>query len=60
LVQLITDEVQGQETGYCSFTEKMRAHAVERKTSSFLQKKSGGTWGAIILQPFAIAQMIGV
>jgi hypothetical protein len=38
----------------------MRAHAVERKTSSFLQKKSGGTWGAIILQPYAIAQMLGV
>lgn len=60
LVQLIADSVEGQETGYCAFTEKMRAHAVERKTSSFLQKKSGGTWGAILLQPFAIAQMLGV
>lgn len=60
LVQLIAEDVEGQETGYCAFTEKMRAHAIERKTSSFLQKKSGGTWGAIILQPFAIAQMLGV
>jgi hypothetical protein len=60
LVQLIVENVEGQDTGYCAFTEKMRAHAVERKTSSFLQKKSGGTWGAIILQPYAIAQMLGV
>lgn len=60
LVQLITKTVQGQETAYTAFTEKMRAHAIERKTSSFLQKKSGGTWGAIILQPFAIAQLLGV
>ena len=60
LVQLIVESVEGQDTGYCAFTEKMRAHAVERKTSSFLQKKSGGTWGTIILQPFAIAQMLGV
>lgn len=60
LVQLIVETLEGQETGYCAFTEKMRAHAVERKTSSFLQKKSGGTWGSIILQPFAIAQMLGV
>jgi hypothetical protein len=60
LVQLIVDSIQGQDTGYCAFTEKMRAHAVERKTSSFLQKKSGGTWGAIILQPMGIAQLLGV
>jgi hypothetical protein len=60
LVQLIAENVEGQDVGYCAFTEKMRAHAVERKTSSFMQKKSGGTWGAIILQPLAIAQLLGV
>lgn len=60
LVQLIVESVEGQDVGYCAFTEKMRAHAVERKTSSFMQKKSGGTWGAIILQPMGIAQMLGV
>jgi hypothetical protein len=38
----------------------MRAHAVVKDTSAFKQKKSQGTWGAIIFQPFAIAQMIGV
>lgn len=60
LVQLIAENIEGQDVGYCAFTEKMRAHAVERKTSSFLQKKSAGTWGAIITQPTAIAQLLGV
>lgn len=60
LVQLIAPTVDGQETGFCAFTEKMRAHAIVRKTSSFLQKKSQGSWGAVIRQPFAIAQMVGV
>ena len=60
LVQLKADEVDGQETGYCAFTEKMRAHAIVKETSAFKQKKSQGTWGAVIFQPFAITQMIGV
>jgi hypothetical protein len=60
LVQLIAPTVDGQETGFCAFTEKMRAHAIVRKTSSFLQKKSQGTWGSVIRMPFAIAQLVGV
>lgn len=60
VVQLIAEAVDGQDVGYCSFTEKMRAHPVKVDLSSFAQKKSGGTWGAIILQPFAITQLIGV
>lgn len=60
LVQLIVDDIQGQETGYCAFNEKMRAHPVIRGASSFRQKKTGGTWGAIIKQPLAIAQLLGV
>lgn len=60
LVQLIVDRVEGQETGYCAFTEKMRAHTIVRGLSSFRQKQSGGTWGAIMRQPFGISQMIGV
>jgi hypothetical protein len=38
----------------------MRAHAVVVEESSWKQKKSGGTWGAIIRQPLGIASMIGV
>lgn len=60
LVQLIADSIEGQETATAGFTEKMRAHAIVRDTSSFLQKKSQGTWGTIIFRPVAIASMIGV
>jgi hypothetical protein len=60
LVQLICEEVDGQETGYTSFTEKMRAHAIVKEMSAFKQKKSQGTWGTILFQPFAVASMIGV
>ena len=58
-VQLIADSVEGQRTVECAFTEKMRAHAIVTKTSSWEQKKSQGTWGAIVYQPFAIAAMTG-
>lgn len=60
LVQLIAKNVENQETGYCAFTEKMRAHAIVKDMSAFKQKKSQGTWGAVVFQPFAIAQMLGV
>ena len=58
-VQLIADSVEGQRTAECGFTEKMRAHAIVTKTSSWEQKKSQGSWGTIIYQPFAIAAMTG-
>ena len=60
LVQLIADEVEGQETGYVAFTEKMRAHPVIQELSAFKQKKSQGTWGFILRIPFAVASMLGV
>ncbi|HGI5916519.1 TPA: DUF2184 domain-containing protein [Yersinia enterocolitica] len=60
LVQLIADRLGDQDTAYAAFTEKMRAHAVVVEESSWKQKKSGGTWGAIIRQPLGISSMIGV
>lgn len=60
LVQMIVDSVEGQDTGYCAFNEKMRAHPIVRGLSSFKQKQTAGTWGSIIRQPFAIASMLGV
>jgi|FreactTroBogLake_1042271.scaffolds.fasta_scaffold01545_9 hypothetical protein len=60
LVQMICDSVEGQDTGYCAFNEKMRAHPIIRGLSSFKQKVTAGTWGAIIRQPFAITSMLGV
>ena len=58
--QLIAEETEGQQTGYCAFNEKSRAHPIIRKESSFRQKMTAGSWGAIIRQPANIAQMIGI
>jgi hypothetical protein len=60
LVQMIAEEVDGQQTGYCAFNEKMRAHKIIPSASSYKQKVTGGSWGAVIRQPFAIASMVGV
>ncbi|MNL66869.1 hypothetical protein D3C87_1913980 [compost metagenome] len=60
LVQLIVDSIEGQEVATAAFTEKMRAHPIIQATSSFKQKKSQGTWGAIIKMPLGIAGMLGV
>lgn len=60
LVQLIAEDIEGQDTGYCSFNEKMFAQPIVRQLSSYRQKVVGGSWGAVIRQPFAIAAMIGV
>jgi hypothetical protein len=59
LVQLIADNVEGQRTCEAAFTEKMRAHAMVVKTSSWEQKKSQGAWGTIIYRPVYFAQMLG-
>lgn len=59
-VQLIADEIQGQRTVDVAFTEKLRAHPIIIQASSFKQKKSQGTWGAIIYRPVFISSMIGV
>ena len=60
VVQLIAERLGENDTGYCAFTEKMRAHAVVTESSAWHQKKSAGTWGAIIRQPLAYVQMLGV
>lgn len=59
LVQIIVESIDGQKVVYSAFTEKMRAHPVIPAESSFKQKKSGGTWGAIIRMPIGIAQYLG-
>lgn len=60
LVQLFVDEMEGQRTVDVAFTEKLRAHPIVVGASNFKQKKSQGTWGAIIYRPVAVAQMLGV
>lgn len=59
-VQLMAKSVQGQDTGYCAFNEKMRAHPIIRQSSSWRKKMTGGTWGAIVRMPIALSQMVGV
>lgn len=60
LVQMIAERIEGQETGYCAFNEKLRTHKMIFGMSSFMQKLTQGSWGAIIRMPVSFAQMIGV
>ena len=60
LVQLIADNIEGQQTAEVAFTEKLRAHPIVVLSSAFKQKKSQGTWGCIIYRPVFIAQLLGV
>lgn len=60
LVQLIADNVEGQDVGYVAFSEKSRSHPIVRQLSSWKQKETSGTWGAIIRFPAGISQMVGV
>lgn len=60
LVQMFVETAQGQNAGYCAYSEKLRAHPVITMASSWKQKHSGTTYGAVITQPFLFAQMLGV
>ena len=60
LMQLICTTVRGQQTGFCAFNEKMRAHRLIPDLSSWKQKLSGGSMGAVIRQPFAFATLLGI
>jgi len=60
LLQLRVDKVDGKDTTYVGFTERMRNHRVIEKSSSWSQKKSAGTWGFIMRYPIALAQMLGI
>jgi hypothetical protein len=60
LMQLRLDKVDGKDTTYTGFTEKMRNHVIVQRASSWAQKKSAGTWGFINRYPIAIAQMLGI
>ena len=60
MVQMIAENVEGQDTGYCAFNEKMRSHPIVRGLSSFKQKLTAGTWGAVVRMPVAFASMVGV
>lgn len=58
-VQLVLDSYMGQNTVELGFVDKLRVHAVEVKTSGFLQKRSQSTIGAIVYYPIFIANYLG-
>jgi hypothetical protein len=60
LVQLIADKVEGQDTGYSAFSEKLRSFPIVREMSAYKQKQISGTWGTVIRMPVAFSQMLGV
>ncbi|MBE8596850.1 major capsid family protein [Xenorhabdus sp. BG5] len=59
-MQLIAPKVAGMETGLLGFGEKMRAGRIVPDLSSFSQKFTATTYGAVIRIPAAIAQMTGI
>jgi len=59
-LQLVVDEIEGQRTWDCAFTEKMRAHPIILELSAFKQKKSAGTWGTILFRPIGVGSMLGI
>lgn len=59
LVQLIADEVDGQETVETAFSVKLMAHRVIQQVSSIEQKRTSGGYGTIWYRPVLCAQMLG-
>lgn len=59
-LQLIPDAIMGQTVAYCAYNEKLRAHKIIPKLSSWEQKETSGTWGTVVRSPVAIVGMIGV
>jgi hypothetical protein len=60
MVQLFAESIDGKDTGFCVFTEKMRAHKMETRTSSWKQKVSSATAGYVNRYPAAFATMVGI
>ncbi len=59
-MQLIAKDVEGQDTGFCAYAERFKAHRIEVKTSSVRQKISATTWGCVLRMTSTIASMVGI
>jgi hypothetical protein len=57
---LLADEILGQPTVEFGYADKYYAHEIVRDLSSWKQKVSAGTYGAIVQLPFAIGSMTGI
>ena len=58
LVYMIVNEFEGVRTVEPTFTEKMRVHPMVLGLSSWKQKRSQGTVGAIIYRPMMVANLL--
>ena len=59
-VLMCAKTVDGFPVAELAFSEKMRSHQLIPELSSYRQKFSAGTFGAVVLRPFAIQIMSGV
>jgi hypothetical protein len=59
-LQIIFEDVEGQDTGFCAYAERFKAHRIEVKTSSVRQKISATTWGAVLRMTSTVASMVGI
>nr|DAH90066.1 MAG TPA: major capsid protein [Caudoviricetes sp.] len=60
MLYLTVPTYMGQPTAECAYSEKMRMCRVEPKSTSYLQKAVGGTYGCVIRRPNFVATMTGV
>ncbi|MDR2075636.1 MAG: DUF2184 domain-containing protein [Desulfovibrio sp.] len=57
---LIADSMAGNPVGELAYSDKIRAGRIVPDVSSFRQKWTSTTYGAIIYYPFAVATMTGI
>jgi hypothetical protein len=60
VIQLFPKKIQNQTVAYCAYNEKLRAHKIIPDLSSWKQKQTSGSWGAVIRMPVGVVTMIGV
>lgn len=59
-VMIYASEINGQDVINNVFGEVYKSHGVVRQLSSFVEKVSASSYGAVIRYPFAVARMLGV
>ncbi len=59
-MQMIAKDVEGQDTGFCAYAERFKAHRIEVKTSSVRQKISAAIWGTVLRMTSTVASMVGI
>ncbi len=58
--QIIVDKIDNSKVAYPAFNEKLRAHKLIPKASSWEQKMTSGVWGTILRMPIGVSGMLGV